>query len=69
VQFFSNPKGADEGKTLLGTQSVTTDGSGNASFAFSTKKQVRLGQNITATATGPGGNTSEFSPPKKVMEQ
>ena len=42
-------------------------GSGNVSFAFSTKKQVRLGQNITATATGPGGNTSEFSAPKTVV--
>ena len=51
VQFFSNPKGTDEGKTLLGSKSVTTNGTGNFSFAFSTKKQVRLGQNITATAT------------------
>jgi hypothetical protein len=66
VQFFSNPKGTDEGKTLLGSTNVLTDGSGKASFAFSTKKEIRLGQNITATATGEYG-TSEFSAPKKVV--
>ena len=67
IQFFSNPKGTDEGKTLLGTQSITTDGSANVSFTFSTTKPIGLGQNITATATGPGGNTSEFSVPKQVV--
>jgi len=68
VQFFSNPKGTDEGKTFLGSQLVSTDGSGDASFTYSTKKHIMLGQNITATATGPGGNTSEFSAPKTVVE-
>ena len=68
VQFFSNPSGTDEGKTLLGSKSVTTNGTGNVSFVFSTKKQVRLGQNITATATGAYG-TSEFSAPRKVVSQ
>jgi titin len=67
VQLFSNPKGTNEGKTLLGSQLVSTDGSGDATFAFSTKKPIRVGQNITATATGPGGNTSEFSAPKQVV--
>lgn len=65
VQLFSNPSGTDEGKTLLGTRSVTTDGSGKASFSLSTTKKITLGQNITAT--GPGGNTSEFSAPKRVV--
>ena len=69
VQFFSNPEGGDEGKTLLGSKSVTTNGTGNLSFTFSTKKAIRLGQNITATATGPSGNTSEFSAPRKVVAQ
>jgi CSLREA domain-containing protein len=69
VQFFSNPSGADEGRTLLGSKSVTTTGTGNVSFSFSTQKAIRLGQNITATATGPGGNTSEFSAPRKVVAQ
>ena len=69
VQFFSNPSGTDEGKTLLGSMSVTTNGTGNVSFTFSTQKAIKLGQNITATATGPGGNTSEFSAPRKVVAQ
>jgi CSLREA domain-containing protein len=67
VRFFSNPEGTDEGKTFLGTKSVSTNGTGNVSFTFSTKKQIGLGQNITATATSPGGNTSEFSGPRKVV--
>jgi CSLREA domain-containing protein len=68
LQFFSNPSGADEGKKLLFSKTVTTDGSGNASFAFATTKQVKLGQNITATATkGSTGDTSEFSAPRKVV--
>jgi hypothetical protein len=67
VEVFSNPKGADEGKTPLGSVIVSTNGAGDASFAFSTSKTVKLEQNITATATGPGGNTSEISAPKKVV--
>ena len=51
VQFFSNPEGTDEGKTLLGSKSVTTDGTGNVSLTFSTTKAISLGQNISATAT------------------
>ena len=69
IQFFSNPSGTDEGKIYLGSKSVTTNGTGNVSFTLSTKKTIRLGQNITATATGPGGNTSEFSAPRKVVAQ
>ena len=69
LQFFSNPEGTNEGKTLLGSKSVSTNGTGNVSFTFSTTKTIRLGQNITATATGPGGNTSEFSAPRKVVAQ
>jgi hypothetical protein len=67
VQFFSNPEGTDEGKTLLGSKSVTTDGTGNVSFTFSTTKAIRLGQNTTATS--PSGDTSEFSAPRKVVAQ
>jgi hypothetical protein len=68
VQFFSNPEGTNEGKTFLGSASVTTNGTGNVSFSFSTKKTIRLGQNITATTTNTStGNTSEFSGPRKVV--
>ena len=68
VQYFSNPQGTNEGKTLLASKSVTTDGTGNVSFTFSTTKAIRLGQNFTATATGADG-TSEFSAPRKVVAQ
>ena len=64
VQFFSNPSGTKEGKTLLGSKSITTDGSGDDSFSFSTKKAIRLGQNITATGAE---GTSELSAPRKVV--
>jgi len=49
-----------EGKTFLGFANVTTNGSGNGSFTVMPSKVV--GQpHITATATDPNGNTSEFS--------
>ena len=70
LQFYSNPEGTDEGKTLLGSKSVTTDGTGNVTLTFSTTKAIRLGQNITATATNAStGDTSEFSAPRKVVAQ
>ncbi len=52
--------GFGEGEEYLGGASVTTDGSGNISFLF-TPVQVPAGGYITATATDPDGNTSEFS--------
>jgi hypothetical protein len=68
VQFFSNPSGAEEGKKLLFSKSIKTDGLGNASFAFSTTKRVGLGQNVTVTATKSAtGDTSEFSAPRTVV--
>ena len=65
VEFFSNascdPSGHGEGQTFLGFTTVTTDGSGNGSFNSLTFP-VPPGQAvITATATDPAGNTSEFS--------
>jgi CSLREA domain-containing protein len=67
VQFFSNPSGTDEGKVFIGQKSVTTDGSGNVTFAFSPAQKVGLGRTITATATSPAGNTSEFSAARTVV--
>jgi CSLREA domain-containing protein len=66
VRFFKNPKG-NEGKTFIGQKRVVTDASGTAAFGFSPKKAVAVGKTITATTTGPGGNTSEFSVQKKVV--
>ena len=67
VQFFSNPSGTDEGKKFMGQKSVTTDSSGNVTFSFSPAQKVGLGRTITATATSPAGNTSEFSAPRRVV--
>jgi CSLREA domain-containing protein len=69
VQFFANPKGTDEGKTLIGRRDVSTGADGRASFAFKLTKKVPRGQAITATATDPNGNTSEFSAPRKAVRQ
>jgi hypothetical protein len=67
VQFFSNPSGTDEGKRFIGEVQVTTDQYGDASFRYSPDSKVDVGLNITATVTGPEGNTSEFSAPKKMV--
>jgi CSLREA domain-containing protein len=67
IQFFSNPQGQDEGKTFLGQKRVTTSRQGLVSFSFETNRTLALGDGITATATGPGGNTSEFSDPVPVV--
>ena len=67
VRFFSNPSGTDEGKTFIGQKSVTTDASGNATFTFSPAQKVGLGRTVTATATSPEGNTSEFTAPRSVV--
>ena len=40
---------------------MTTDGSGNASFNVSGLAATIPGEWISATATDPGGNTSEFA--------
>jgi CSLREA domain-containing protein len=62
VQFFSNPAGTGQGESLIGHRSVTTSRAGTASCTFRKVPGVALGRAITATATGPDGNTSEFSP-------
>ena len=66
IQFYSNPKGTDQGKKFLFSRTVLTDGSGNVTFSFTTTKTITLGQTITATATGADG-TSEFSAAKGVV--
>ncbi|MBA3775708.1 MAG: hypothetical protein H0X11_04590, partial [Betaproteobacteria bacterium] len=64
LEFFSNvsidPSGFGEGQTFLGSSNVTTDPSGNASFNVGFP-QIAAGRRVTATATDPAGNTSEFS--------
>ncbi len=50
-----------EGRTYIGSTQVTTDGSGNATFDVVLPFTIATGELVTATATGPTGNTSEFS--------
>ena len=65
VDLFANvtadPSGFGEGQQFLGTTNVTTDASGNAAFSL-TLPVPAVGKFLTATATDPDGNTSEFSP-------
>ncbi len=50
-----------EGQQYLGSTMVTTDATGNATFSVSLAITTNNGQWVTATATDPNGNTSEFS--------
>ncbi|MGH9366468.1 MAG: hypothetical protein ACRD3M_02180, partial [Thermoanaerobaculia bacterium] len=64
IDFYSNAScnssGYGEGQTYLGSKQVTTDGSGNASFSATFPVTVSPQARLTATATDPNGNTSEF---------
>jgi parallel beta-helix repeat protein len=64
LEFFANDSldssGNGEGQTWLGDATVTTDDTGQASFTV-TVAAALPDQIITATATDPLGNTSEFS--------
>ena len=73
VQFFSNPSGGDEGKSVItGEINAIPDASGNATFTFSPASKVAAGRTITATAQSSSpvpeddANTSEFSAPRTV---
>jgi parallel beta-helix repeat protein len=65
LEFFSTPRwdatGIPEGQTYLGTTNVTTDGGGNVSFSVTLPATVSSNNVVTATASDPAGNTSEFS--------
>jgi len=73
LEFFNNPLGTEdptgygEGRVFLFATTVTTDGSGHASFSVTpTAASVAAGDRISATATvdlggGNYGSTSEFS--------
>ncbi len=67
LDFYSNPACSNfprefiEGETWLGTSQVTTDGNGAAVFDVTFPVATEDGARISATATDPTGNTSEFS--------
>jgi hypothetical protein len=64
IEFFRvaacDASGYGEGQTALGTQDVTTDANGSASFTQAVPNPT-ADDVITATATDPAFNTSEFS--------
>ncbi len=64
IEFFASPNcdpsGSGEGRDFIGSDDVTSSGAGLATI----NKTVSVAtgtQSITATATDPAGNTSEFS--------
>ncbi len=65
LEFFASPQcdssGYGEGRDYLGFLFVATDSGGNASFSVSLPGGSTAGYAVTATATDPGGSTSEFS--------
>jgi hypothetical protein len=65
VQYFASPachaSGHGAGEVFLGSVAATTDATCNAAINVILPVTVPLGYVITATATDPGGNTSEFS--------
>jgi uncharacterized repeat protein (TIGR01451 family) len=65
LEFFANgaadASSFGEGQVLLGSTDVTTDAAGDATFNVTLPVPTTPSQAITATATDPAGNTSEFS--------
>jgi hypothetical protein len=65
IDFYSSaavdPSGYGEGAQFFGTTSVTTNGNGDATINVTFPVALATGRVITATATDPNGNTSEFS--------
>jgi hypothetical protein len=68
LQFFANGPTSTPGQKLLGTKTLTTNSAGDASFQFTFPIATSTDEFITATATDPNGNTSEFFPPNGAVE-
>ncbi len=64
LEFFANascdPSGNGEGARFVGATDVSTSAGGSASFSANFPL-IAVGEFVTATATDPSGNTSEFS--------
>jgi hypothetical protein len=72
IRFFTNPLFAPfgyEGRRYIGVSNVSTDANGEVTFSRDLAVSLPAGQVVTATAMGPGGNTSEFSDPRRVVQQ
>ena len=66
LEFFASPDcdatGAGEGFLFLGRTNLTTASNGAGLFSITFSSGVAAGWQLTATATDPDGDTSEFSP-------
>jgi hypothetical protein len=71
IEFFlndtTNASGFGEGKTFVGALNQLVLGDGNGDFAAPFQFSATASQYITATATDPNNNTSEFSAPIQVQ--
>jgi RHS repeat-associated protein len=65
LEFFASlscdPSGNGEGEIYIGTSDEITDINGDVTFSVELPVGIPDGYTITATATDPDGNTSEFS--------
>ncbi|HEV3006153.1 MAG TPA: DUF4214 domain-containing protein, partial [Pirellulales bacterium] len=66
IEFFvspnADPSGFGQGQTPLGRAAALTNSSGHADFTATIAASIPPGSVVTATATDPANNTSEFSP-------
>ena len=65
IEFYLNPA-ADpseycQGESFVTFSNVTTDGTGQAAFSVATPAALPINESVSATATDPNGNTSEFA--------
>lgn len=67
LQFFATAASAAS-QELLGTRSATTNSAGDVFFDLTFPTETLPDDFITATATDPNGNTSEFFPPNGDVE-
>jgi uncharacterized repeat protein (TIGR01451 family) len=71
IQFYANstlnPLQLSEGHEYLGAETVTAGADGQADIAAPLGVPADGAQYITATATDPNGNTSEFSPCRDIL--
>ncbi|HXH28798.1 MAG TPA: right-handed parallel beta-helix repeat-containing protein, partial [Candidatus Polarisedimenticolia bacterium] len=73
IEFTTSPgcdlSGFGEGKQYFMSTSLTTDAGGNATIALSQPIPLPVHVFLTATATDPAGNTSEYSNCVRVSDQ
>ncbi len=73
IQFYcsatSSASGFGQGQTLIGSELVPTDGSGLATVVYPLSVATTPGQWISATATDPAGDTSEFALDQEIQGQ